>query len=396
MPTSLTQILSGPALVKYRGASFYAKGEIALTPTIDTFEVNVDRFGKVQDRQLSRTVKVSFTPAGEWENLTLLHPYAGSLLGTYITPVQTVSNVDTTDDQLDFAAAHGFLTGDGVRLGTTGALPAGTAAATTYWVNAASSTSIALYDTRAHAISGGATGLVNMTGAGTGTHSVVLNTPLEIHTFNGVKLTLHNAAVVECPDLTLGATETIFGQVVFEGFALDGSDWDDDNSVWTIASEALSDTTFDPDAIITAPYSVAWGATAPWSALTPKDAIKVSVKVDTDEVATDALGTLTRRLKAVSVTASLAPLNVSESDVLTALKLQGSGAARGAKLTGNNLVITGPASGPLVTVYGAALASGPQSFSTNTERIGSLEFRAQRTFSTGVANPLYALATVSA
>lgn len=85
---------------------------------------------------------------------------------------KTVSVVDTTDNELDFGAAHSLQTGDGpIRLENTGgALPAGLAAATDYYVINVDSDSISLATSRDNALEGVE---VDITGAGTGTHTVV-------------------------------------------------------------------------------------------------------------------------------------------------------------------------------------------------------------------------------
>lgn len=67
------------------------------------------------------------------------------------------------------ATAHGFKTGDRVRLTTTTTLPAGLAAATTYYVIYVSANTFKLASTDANATAGTA---VDVTDTGTGTHTV--------------------------------------------------------------------------------------------------------------------------------------------------------------------------------------------------------------------------------
>lgn len=85
MPINVTTIIAGPALVKFDGATFYSKGDIKLTTEHETFDVEVDRFRKVDVRSKEETIKIAFTPAGEWESLAVLYPYAATLLGSTIT-----------------------------------------------------------------------------------------------------------------------------------------------------------------------------------------------------------------------------------------------------------------------------------------------------------------------
>jgi hypothetical protein len=82
-----------------------------------------------------------------------------------------VNGVDTTDDELDITG-HAYLTGDGpVQLTTTGTLPGGTALNTNYWIRSRSANAISLFPTLADAIAD--TNEINLTSAGSGTHTVV-------------------------------------------------------------------------------------------------------------------------------------------------------------------------------------------------------------------------------
>ena len=79
--------------------------------------------------------------------------------------------VNTGADLLT-TATHRFITGDQVRVSSTATLPSPLSASSTYYINRQSSTTSFLYDTEAHAISGGATGRVDLTTTGSGTHTV--------------------------------------------------------------------------------------------------------------------------------------------------------------------------------------------------------------------------------
>jgi len=67
---------------------------------------------------------------------------------------------------------HGLRDGTGVVFSTTGTLPTGITAGTTYYAKSTASNTFNLYDTSAHAIAGGSTGRVNTSSAGSGTHTV--------------------------------------------------------------------------------------------------------------------------------------------------------------------------------------------------------------------------------
>lgn len=68
-------------------------------------------------------------------------------------------------------ASNGFSPGQAVRFTTTGALPTGIVAGTTYYAGNMVGSTFNLYDTEANAITGGATGRVNTSGSQSGTQT---------------------------------------------------------------------------------------------------------------------------------------------------------------------------------------------------------------------------------
>jgi hypothetical protein len=80
--------------------------------------------------------------------------------------------VDTGTDVITTGATHAFLTEDRIMVESTTTLPGGLTAYTAYYVNKISGTTLKLYDSAANALSGGATGLIDITSAGTGTHTI--------------------------------------------------------------------------------------------------------------------------------------------------------------------------------------------------------------------------------
>ncbi len=74
--------------------------------------------------------------------------------------------LSTSTDAATAAAVHGVTSGQPVYV-VGSSQPGGFTAATLYYANAATTTTLKFYDTQAHAVSGGATGLVDITSAGT-------------------------------------------------------------------------------------------------------------------------------------------------------------------------------------------------------------------------------------
>jgi hypothetical protein len=395
MSVNAATILGGPALVKHRGATFYSKGNIALAPTHETFNIEVDRYGKVDERVSNHGLKVTFDPAGEWESLPVLWPYASTLLGSLIAPASTlVSAINTTSNELT-ATAHGLTTADAVlvHVDTGGTLPAATPALsnkTTYFVRVIDANTVTLHPTASDAT--GNTNVIDLTAAGTGNLYVDRDWPLVIHTFAGIKLTLFNAAVTRMPNISLSAVKTLIGTVEYEAFLRNGTEWSNATARWQITNEALSDTTFDPANIKTQPYVGAWGS-APWDAFDTKEGFEFSFPMQLDPVTDDSLGVVTRRLRSLEATLQAQPIGLDENQVLTKMALQDTGAVRGRSLSGDNLLVSG--TGVFVQLYGAALKTSALNYSAAQDRVGQLEWAATRTFSAGVPNPLFYIGTTT-
>ncbi len=116
------------------------------------------------------------TPSGPYAKLRL-----GGMLAVGRDWVQTVTNplvlADDVVESVDASAntltltAHAYLTGDGpIQATTTGTLPGGLALATGYYAIKTSANAIKLASTLANALAGVA---IDLTGAGTGTHTLV-------------------------------------------------------------------------------------------------------------------------------------------------------------------------------------------------------------------------------
>jgi hypothetical protein len=159
-----------------------------------------------------------------------------------------------------------------------------------------------------------------------------------------------------------------------------------------VTSAAFSDTSFDPASIITQPYTGVWGVSAPWSSITTFDGWQVDFDLSLNPITTDGDGIVDMTFASLAVTAKCRPIGITETQLITALGLQGGGNARGRSLqTGSSdLVISN--TGVTVTVKSAQLKSGPMAFGSGTPRIGELTWVATRKFAAGVASPLFTVA----
>ncbi len=397
MPSNIARIIGGPALVMYRGATFYTKGDIAVVEEIVPFNVATSRFGEETDKRLDqRQVTVRFTPAGEWENLGVLYPYRTALIGSLITPQRiAVEAINTTSDQLT-ATAHGLADGDLVlvEMSIGGAFPTLSAGAlsdtTKYYVAKVDDDKLTLHPTYADAIADPPTNALNFTAQPTGTMYVDRDHPLTIWAFDGEKHVFHNAAVVGQPDIIGSAVATLFGEVQFEAFVRNGFDPTDENSIETVSFAALTDTSFDPDAILTVPFTAAWGATAPWDSFEARAGWRFRFPVRLESRGNDRIGNRTKRLVSASAFATAIPDGIDSSQLSTKLRIQGTGAHRGARLVGgDDLNVYGPDDEPYIRIYGARLRTGQRMFGAAVDRVGECEWYAARSFDAGVAEPLF-------
>jgi hypothetical protein len=385
MPTNLATIIGGPCLISYAGSTFRSKGDVSLNLALDTFEIVTDLYGAVDQRVAGQPITVGFEPEGRFDDLSVLFPHASAAIGSLITPRHECGAVDTDNDTIAIAATT-LAAGTPVSFGTTGTMPTGLTAATVYYLGADDEGERMVYATAAHAVAGTESEEIDLTGAGSGTLAFVVVQPLVIHGNDGTRVTLHNAAVSQMPAITFSSQATLWGPVQFEAFSKNGVAWTTANAYYTLDSAAFADEGFDPSDILTQPYTLTWGA-APWSGLSTKAGITVANTLTLEPIEDDASGVLTRRIAAVGFTATAQPMGPSLADLLTKLGIQGAGATRGRSLSGDNLNIEG--TGVYARLYAAALTGGPAVWSSRLDRLGDLTWQATRTFTEGVANPLF-------
>lgn len=392
MPSNIDKIIGGPALVKFRGATFYSQGDILLQTQLDTFDIIVDRFAKVDERVANQPIRVTFTPAGEWESLGTLWPYGETLLGDLVTPVRTIQTVDDAADTIDFMGGQSLRAASAVYIapGDGAVLPTPLVAGQLYYLGKVTGTKYSFYNNYADAVAAGPAGRVDLTDQGSGVLKIVVNEPLVIHSFDGTKLTIFNAAVVVMPNVIASTVKTLIGEVAFEAFLAHGKSWADPDAFYKIENEELVDATFDPADIITQAYVLDWGA-APFAAMSTKDGVTVGFELGLEPVTTDTDGLLTRRLGSLAVTATATPIGLNVGQLLEAVKFQGAGSRRGRSLAGPDLTLTGD--GVFIKLSAAALKGGPSHFSSKLDRVGELTWNATRKFTAGAPDPLFVVAT---
>lgn len=389
MSCKLGSIIAGPALIRFKGRTFYSKGDITLSDALESFAIEVDAYGgQVEEREANAPLSLAFVPAGEFEALDVLWPYGDPVIGGSVVAVTRITAVDAVANTIE-VKKHRLRTEAPIRFDTLGTLPAGLVEGTLYYARRIDADTISVHPTAADATAN--TNAIDITDAGTGRSSVVEQEPLEIHTLEGKQITFHVAAVVQMPDFIGSAVQTAIGSVGFEIFRKNGVPASTADSRYTIGESALADTQFDPAAIITQPYSGSWGAVAPWDDFSTKNGFTASFPMELEPIQDDACGVIGRKIRSVRAEVRAQPTNVDEAAMLTARKLQGAGAGRGRRIAGDDLNITG--TGVYVRIYGAALRSAPQIFSSRNERAGELVWGSSRTFTAGVPGPVFYIGT---
>lgn len=79
-----TDILRGPAIIQFKGQTFYSQSDIAVAFSEEVIPINVSNWGEVDNRVDQVYHQISFTPAGQWNALAVLFPYASALIGSSV------------------------------------------------------------------------------------------------------------------------------------------------------------------------------------------------------------------------------------------------------------------------------------------------------------------------
>lgn len=315
MAISRTSILRGPAKVTYNSATFLTKGDITVDIIDETFDIVTSIHGLASKRRANRRAEIKFTPAGEWENLAVLWPYASTLPGASI------------------------FTGTDI--------------------------------------------------------------PLNINSLvDGKQLQFTAAAVTTMPVITCSAVNTLIGEVTFTALGKNNTDWTAPNSFATVSTSAYADATFSESAILTKPFSLAWGSAAGFTAFQTLDGVKVDFDLKLNPLEVDNDGIVDYIFESLMVSATCKPVTASGltmENLLTASVLDGvASAARGESLATRvnsaDLVITGAGAAPVITLKQAAITKSQMRFGAQSARIGDVVFSAQRTFNSGVPGVLFVLA----
>lgn len=205
-------------------------------------------------------------------------------------------------------------------------------------------------------------------------------------------LTFKNVGISQMPPLRLSAGETVFGEVEFTAMRTDASTWEVvDSIVAASVHSAPSHTSFTAATHSVQPYTSAWGLD-PWDNFETEAGWTITPAMDLFDQRVDNAGLVDRCVRTLSVTAEAVPVDtgLTEAVVLARLRHAGSGIIRGQSLAagGADLYITGLVNELAVQVDQAALVDVQLGWGGESKRVGKCTWRATRTFTAGVANPL--------
>lgn len=383
-PLNPALLIAGPAILQFKNKTFYTKDDIRVTPARETFAISTAQHGEIENREQAFTFEVRATPVGRLDALAALWPYGIVTPGALVHATAAIVSVDAGTEIVTFDDLSRFRDGAPVVFATHGSLPTGLTAGTVYYLHKLSSTTGSLHTTEANALAN--TSAVNITATGTG--SMIEQEYLVVHGFNGDKYTFHNAAVVASPEMALSAAATAIGEVTWECFRKFSTAPTNAASLYTKATASVTDASFAASDIVTEVYDFTWGASAPWSAMNTPDGIRAAFPLQLAPITDDTVGITSRRILSASATVRARPLGITVDQLLAKLTPQDTGAGRGRRLSSSDaLNVSGSAL--YLRLYAPQVTNPPVQFSAQNDRVGEIEWIAMRTYSSGVAQPLY-------
>ena len=215
------------------------------------------------------------------------------------------------------------------------------------------------------------------------------DSPLVLVAANGVRLTFSAAAIVQMPDLRLGAKEPVAGAVTFLAIGARSLPIMAGNRLVTVDTAEFPALPVGT-AQLADDFRITWGG-APWLTLRGRDGVKVQFAMKSRPVISAANALVDMTLDSLAVTVRFTPATPSgpeESDVFSAMQVQGSLPGRLLSLGARTLEIAGEHL--LFRLPLAQLTAGPLAFDAANGRVGELVFTAGRALlgAEGVAEAL--------
>lgn len=212
---------------------------------------------------------------------------------------------------------------------------------------------------------------------------------------DGGLLTVLASYVKKMPNLVLSAKKSMVGSVSFKGIVGSGMNPEDADSYLTYAATGgtLPDTGFSLAAIKTQPYTATWGSVAGFSGFATEDGFDINFDVQSKEIEIDGLGTVGEVIQKVGVMVKCKPVGPTAAQILTALRLSGTGNALGRShaATGSALTISGADGTVAFTSPKVSLVEAGYRFGNDVLRNGEIGFVANMNPASGVQGAIAVL-----
>ena len=216
---------------------------------------------------------------------------------------------------------------------------------------------------------------------------------VEIWTQNGQKHTWHRGAVWKSPQLRLKPSDTLFGDMEIVCIGKAATQRTDAAYFKTLAATAFADTTYDETSIMTAQYSAAWGAAAPYDAMGSLGGFEIDIEYEMSQIDSVDFGVAEITLDSIIARARFIPNSLTEAQLDTLIGFQGAdaiGIGESFAKAGNDLVIASDVFS--ATIHKAGPAGYASMFARGKHRHDAVEWFSKRTWTNGVGNPLWTFA----
>jgi hypothetical protein len=410
-------VISGPALVGWRGHWFRSQGDVTINKETTLTPVTVDSAGITDQRVNLVRHTVQFTPSGMWDDIALLLENFG--VDNEYQPGQSLFRWSST-------AITGYATADA-------------GAATTITIGSTVGYVVGQYVT----ISGCSTATYNGTWR---IEAVTSSTQLKLAVaytvdpttdgslFSSDTLVVHplfesggsekiitfqNVALTGLPTLTFSATQTQVGQITFTAIyhrKLEAVDVDAlvDYRAWSAPAAGNLDD-FDPDRIWTAPPKLRYGAVsanawtaldpvaAPWNDFCTANGAVVNINLATADHVVDTCGLVDIKYTDLTVTVTAQPVGdlMTDEEIQKVLLQQDMGASLEGRRRGQSMKAATPMQLWLrmenggdyldVKLPSTSVSAGSANYGTTVMRNGDLTWQSLRTFSGGVRQSLFSI-----
>lgn len=215
-----------------------------------------------------------------------------------------------------------------------------------------------------------------------------------VQTADGRSLTFDSGFLTQMPELTFAPNVDLFGDFELTFLVAEGGSHATIADFVSEASSAYSEPALNPVNLVSHRYSLAWGASAPFSSIeTTESGIVLSPNLDTSELITQRDGLIDWRINDITAEVKFTPVNVSSADFLSLVLAVQRGAmvaSAGLELTVEQVTGTG---GPKLVAPCAVPVSKSLQFGEES-RTGEVTMRCERKFTSSLGER-YALSVKS-